>query len=365
MLSGIARFSALNGPWTFYRKLPDYLKSNQAINLKELVSWRPDGVISSISGSTELKKLNIPMIGYDPGAYDGDIPCVVSDDAEAGRLAARHLLDMGHRNFAYCGYSHLPWSQDRGKAFSDLVEESGAKVHVYHSRSRRKNSWAKEEEQVRAWLKSLPIPIGLFCANDDRTASIMEICRALEFGVPEDISIIGVDDDEYVCELQNPPLSSIRIASEQAGFEAAGLLLQMIQKKKKMEGQRIVAAATGVTARQSTDVLMVQNTEVRKALKFIRENCNRPVRVSDVVDATALSHRALNERFNTELGCSIVTQLTRAKIDYITRLLTETDMRIQEIALNVGYEDDRHFSRYFKRATGLTPQAYRRKFFLP
>ena len=110
---------------------------------------------------------------------------------------------------------------------------------------------------------------------------------------------------------------------------------------------------------------MVQNTEVRKALRFIRENANQPIRVTDVVDATRLSHRSLNDQFHAELGCSIVKQLTRARVDYITRLLTDTDMQIQEIAQTVGYKDDRHVSRYFKRATGLTPQAYRRKHIAP
>jgi LacI family transcriptional regulator len=214
---------------------------------------------------------------------------------------------------------------------------------------------------VRHWLESLPKPIGMLCANDDRAASILEACHVLGYGVPEDVSVIGVDDDQYVCELQNPPLSSVRMASEQAGYEAAALLDRMIRGEEKMGGQRIMAHAAGVTVRQSTSVLMVRNADVRKALRFIRENAARPIRVADIVKATGLSHRTLNDQFQSELGCSIIKQLTSARIACIARLLTETEMRIQEIATVVGYEDDRHFSRYFKRATGLTPQAYRRK----
>lgn len=189
----------------------------------------------------------------------------------------------------------------------------------------------------------------------------MEICRLLEFNIPEDISIIGADDDEYICELQNPPLSSVQVASEQAGYQAAQLLDQIIQGNASMQGQRIPALAAGITERQSTNVLMVQNEQVRKALSFIREHANRPIRVSDVVEATGLSHRRLNDQFHAALGCSIVKQLTRSRIDTICQLLRNTDLRAQEIANTVGYSDDRHFSRYFKRATGLTPQAYRRK----
>ena len=364
MLSGIARYSALNGPWTFYRKPPAYLNSGPDFNLHELKAWEPDGIVCSIAHIRELAPLKVPMIGYDPGTYSGRIPCVASDHAEAGRLAAQHLLDLGHRNFAFCGFNSLIWSKKRGETFCSAIEKSGAQVDVYNN-IEDNSSWSQEEPLVQEWIKSLPKPIGMFCVNDDRAASIMETCRVLEFGVPEDISIIGADDDEYICDLENPPLSSVRIASEQAGYKAAQLLHQMIQGKETMDGQRIIAHATGITSRQSTDVLMVQNTEVRKALRFIRENTIHPIRVRDVVNATGLSHRTLNDQFHRELGCSIVKQLTRARVDYISRLLTDTDMQIQEIALTVGYEDDRHFSRYFKRATGLTPQAYRRKHIAP
>ncbi len=364
MLSGVARYSELNGPWTFYRAPPGYLDRKQALNLEELRVWQPDGIICSIAQAEELSKLNVPMIGYDPGTYSGPIPCIDADHGEAGRLAAQHLLGLGHRNFAFCGFNSLNWSRERCRVFCSAIEAAGAQVHVYEE-VHDDAPWSKEGLYIQEWIQSLPKPIGMFCVNDDRATSIIETCRGLGFGVPEDISIIGADDDKYICELENPPLSSIGIASDQAGYDAAALLSQIINGQEEMADQRIVAHTTGVTARQSTDVLMVQSTEVRKALRFIRENANRPIRVSDVVNVTALSHRSLNEQFHAALGGSIVKQLTRARIDHISRLITDTEMRIQEIAVAVGYEDDRHFSRYFKRATGLTPQAYRRKMAMP
>lgn len=360
MLRGIARYSALNGPWTFYRKPPDYLNAQPGYDLEELKSWQPDGIVCSIDQARELGQLKVPIIGYDPVNYTGSVPCVDSDDVETGRLAARHLLDHGHRNFAFCGFDNRPWSQRRCKAFSQTIERAGGTLTIYQQ-TEDATSRAKEEPLLQEWIQSLPKPIGLFCANDDRAASIMEICRLLEFNIPEDISIIGADDDEYICELQNPPLSSVQVASEQAGYQAAQLLDQIIQGKASMQGQRIPALAVGITARQSTDVLMVQNEPVRKALSFIREHANQPIQVSDVVEAAGLSHRRLNDQFHAALGCSIVKQLTRSRIDTICQLLSNTNLRVQEIANTVGYGDDRHFSRYFKRATGLTPQAYRRK----
>lgn len=360
MLKGIARYSALNGPWTFYRKTPDYLIASPEYDLKELKSWNPNGIVCSVDQATELQRLRVPIIGYNPANYRGKVPCVDSDDVGAGRIAAEHLLDCGHRNFAFCGFDNRPWSQIRANAFRERVEDAGGRLYRY-KQAKASASRIQEEPALRKWIQALPKPIGMFCANDDRAATIMELCRVLGFGVPEDLSIIGADDDEYICELQNPPLSSIQLATEQAGFKAAQLLHELMEGKTSMVGQRISATAVGVTARQSTDVLMVQNEQVRKALRFIRENVNKPIQVHDVVNATGLSHRSLNDQFHAALGGSIITQLTRARIDYICQLLVTTDLRVYEIANAVGYEDERHFARYFKRATGLTPQAYRRK----
>ncbi len=361
LLSGIARYSALNGPWTFYRRPHGYLRSQRRLDVKELRAWKPDGAVCPVAQLDELACLRVPLIAYDVNEYSGRVPCILSEDYEAGRQAARHLLDLGHRQFAFCGYSGIRWSRERGRAFCDVLAEAGCVVQVYRPRSGRPAAWAKEEPQVRGWLESLPKPIGVLCANDDRAASILDTCHTLGYAVPEDVSVIGVDDDQYVCELQNPPLSSVRMAAEHAGYEAAALLDRMIRGDERMSGQRITARAAGVTLRRSTSVLMVRKAEVRKALRFIRENAGRPLRVADVVKATGLSQRTLNDQFQAELGCSIVRQLTSARIACISRMLTETELRIHEIATAVGYEDDRHFSRYFKRATGLTPQAYRRR----
>ena len=361
LLSGIARYSNLHGPWTFFRKAPEYLRTNRRLGLKEVRAWKPDGVICPVTQVEGFRKLRLPMIAYDVNEYSGRVPCILSDDAAAGRIAARHLLDLGHRSFAFCGYDGIKWSPDRCKAFCELVSTKGSTVEVFRSSSQKTVAWAKEEARLRRWLASLPKPIGIFCANDDRAAALLELCRSQGYGVPEDVSVVGVDDDEYICELQNPPLTSVAMASAQAGYDAAELLDQMIHGKQRMSGQRIVASAVGVTARQSTDVLMVNNGDVRKALRFIRENVSQSIQVADVVKATNVSHRTLNEQFQGELGCSIKKQLTQERIGFMSRLLTDTEMPIHKVATMAGYQDDCHFARYFKRATGLTPLAYRRK----
>ena len=139
----------------------------------------------------------------------------------------------------------------------------------------------------------------------------------------------------------------------------------MMLGKSKMSGQRILASAVGVSARQSTDILMVRDADVRIALQFIRQNVNRPIQVRDVVRATNLSHRTLNDRFYHECGSSILKQLTNSRITHISRLLRETELTVGEISRMVGFDTDHHFARYFRRATELTPQEYRRKYSPP
>ncbi len=365
MLTGINRYAALHGPWTFYHNPPAYLNSTARFDPEQITTWKPNGIIYSMVQLKDLSVLDVPMIAYEHNLYAGPIPCIHGDDAQAGRLAARHLLDRGYRQFAFCGYSGFRWSDERCEAFCGAIEEANGRVQIYRPKGKRTVPEVEEEARIREWLQALPKPIGMLCANDDRAETVLQICTTLGYGVPEDISVIGVDDDEYVCERQNPPLSSIQLATGKAGYQAAALLHRMMRGEETMSGQQIVAQVTGIASRQSTDVLMVRHADVRKALRFIRENANRPIQVKDVVQVTSLSHRGLSDRFNAELGCSIVQQVTRARIEFICRLLADTDMQVQRIAETVGYEDVRHFSRYVKRTTGLTPQAYRRKILLP
>ncbi|TWU39125.1 Xylose operon regulatory protein [Novipirellula aureliae] len=365
LLSGIARYASLHGPWTFYREPHGYFVRSTRTRFEELRAWKPDGAVCPTSRLDLIRRLNVPAIVLDVNQYDGKYPGVQSEDDKAGQLAGEHLLSLGLEHFAFCGFESMRWSQQRGAAFRSTIAEAGHQVDVFQPAHRRAATWAKEEPLIQSWLESLPKPVGLFCANDDRSANILECCRALDYGVPEDIAVIGVDDDPYVCEIANPPLSSVSMASDRAGYEAAELLYKMILGKEKMSGQRIIAPASGVVARQSTDIMMVRDADVRSALQYIRENVARPIQVRDVVKATRLSHRTLNDRFYRECGSSILKHLTAARVAHISKLLRGTSLPVWKIAQMVGFDSDHHFARYFRRATHFTPQEYRQKYSPP
>mgnify|MGYP005845745029 CR=1 FL=1 len=367
VIKGISRYSALHGRWSFYYQSPRYLTKRRGLRLSAFREWNPDGIICSMAQAGEFEKLAVPMVCYDPGNYEGSIPCITSDDTAIGRLAAEHLINQGHRQFAFSGYGKLAWSEARQASFRERIEEAGYSAEAVAVMPVRRTpaTWAKEEKIVREWLLGLPKPIGIFCANDDRAASITDVSRALDFNIPNDISIVGADNDEIICEVTNPPLSSVQISSDQAGYDAAALLGRLIRGEDASESQRLVAPAAGVIARQSTNLLMIRNRQVKKALQYITDHISKPISVTDVVRYVRLSHRGLNDSFHSELGVSIGGYITKTRVDYISRLLIDTELQIQEVALAAGYEDDRHFSRYFKRSTGETPRAFRRKLKTP
>lgn len=364
IMKGIARYSNINGRWTFYHRPPSYLSSTKQLDLDELKRWQPNGIICSYQQSKTLRKLNVPFVCYDPGNYSGTLPCIVSEDDEIGRLAAQHLIDQGHKNFAFYGFGNLRWSKIRKSNYCKGIRSIGSTVSLLPEKM-EELPWSREERPIQEWIRSLPKPVGLFCANDDRAAIVSELCIAMGFSIPDDISIIGADNDEILCEINSPPLSSVRISSEPAGFEAAELLSRLINKQETANGQRIVAKAVGIYTRQSTEILMASNEALRKAVQYIREKIHEQIRVTEVVRASGICHRSLNDLFQYELNTSIGKYLTNARIEHISNLLIDTNMQVQEIAAAVGYEDDRHFARYFKRTTGLSPQAYRKQLLSP
>ena len=210
------------------------------------------------------------------------------------------------------------------------------------------------------WLGELPKPVGLMASNDDFALSISELCRIHGIQVPEEVAILGVDNDEVICELSSPPLSSISISTQRAGYEAAELLDRLMHGKPS--GQMVVVRPSHVVGRQSTDFTAVDDLEVAAALRFIRQNSHRIIQVSDVAKAVSLSRRSLSDRFMQRLGHTIAAEINRRRVDQIMRLLATSQRSIAEIADDMGYFSDKHIARYFHRQTGMTPRAYRRKF---
>jgi len=345
----------------FHRHLPSYLGGRRNESLAALAARGADGIICSADRLTQAEQLGVPAVVYGLNGDVGLVPAIMADNAGASRLAADHLMGLGLRHFAFCGFDALSWSRERCDAFVSRVDRAGSRCHVYRQ-ARRRARWDTERPRVTAWLAELPKPVGLLCANDDLAALVAECCRLRGLAVPDEVAIVGVDDDHYVCELANPTLTSVALATEQAGYQAAELLGKLMGGQAQSNGQRIVTQVTRLVPRRSTDVLVIEDPLLLRAVRYIRDHANRVIQAGEVVAAMGVSYRTLNDRFRKVLGYSILKEITRLRIEYIRRMLAETDRSIAKIALEMGYPDYRHIARYFRRATGMSPSAYRRKY---
>lgn len=357
LIIGIARYSRLNGPWSFYKE-PIDLKSS----IPHLTSWKPDGIIMRDSLITkELLKLKVPTIlAIHDSKYPKELPVIKTDSHAIAKMANEHLLSKGFKNFAFCGFDDYEWSIERGANFVRFNKEAGYSTHVYvQPKGVKKYDWEKEQRHVSEWIKKLPKPVGIFACNDDRGQHVLEVCKTLNLRVPDDVAVIGVDNDPMVCDIGDPPLTSIALDVEAAGFKAAKLLDQLMSGKK-INCKYIMVAPTHVVQRQSTDILSVDNAEVAKAISFIRNNAKNKILVKDVVNATNVSRRTLEKQFRKTIHRSIYAEIRQVRVEWIAKLLIETDLPISQITSLFNFTDVEHISRYFKKEKGVGLREFRK-----
>jgi LacI family transcriptional regulator len=280
-------------------------------------------------------------------------------------MAAEHLLDRGFRQFAYCGFYNISWSDERGESFAKRIAEAGFKTNFYKpQKSKNKRLWENEQPYMVDWIKLLPKPLGLMACNDERGHNVIESCKIAGLDVPSEIAIIGVDNDELVCDLSDPPMTSISLNNEKAGYEATELLHKLM-RDQKIGHQEITVQPKYVVTRQSTDILAIEDRDVAKAVQFIQQHIQDNLQVSDVVDAVALSRRSLERKFRSVLGHSVHDEIKNLHINLFSTMLIETHLSISQIATSLGLSSFKNISRYFRQRKGLSPLAYRKKYQIP
>jgi LacI family transcriptional regulator len=277
-------------------------------------------------------------------------------------MAAKHLMERGFASFGFCGLEEMFWSKARCRGFSEEVIKNGFSVSFYEQPKSLSNlSWDIEQHAITQWLTSLRRPVGIMACNDDRAEHVAEGCKQAGLNVPEDVAIIGVDNDEFVCEFADPPLSSVALNSEKAGFEAAELLDEIMNGQTVAE-KTILVKPTHIVVRQSTDILAIADEDVAKALAYIRKNSRNILQVEDIAGQVGISVRILQSRFQAVLGRTIRDELKKVRINEITALLRDTNMTVSQIAYQLGYSSDHNLARFFRAETKMSPVEYRRKF---
>jgi LacI family transcriptional regulator len=364
LFCGIGHYLQVNGPWSVYveqRSIydppPPWLKN-----------WDGDGIISRAAYreiAELVLELKIPTVDLNEQVTGLGLPLIFNDHPAIGRMAAEHLLERGFTQFAFIGHPGIYWSENRLRGFRETVEAAGWHCEEFRAggktlRRYHQRSWEKEMEQVAEWVRALPKPAGLMACNDFRAVQLLDACRRAGVAVPEEVAVIGVDDEEVACQMANPPLSSVVPDAVHIGFEAAALL-DLLMKKKKPPYNELYVPPTGIVARRSTDATAISDPTVAAAMRFIRERACSGIDVGDVLAHLAVSRSTLQRRFERLLHRSIHDALLAERLRKVKELLIETTLSREEIAIRTGFAHPEYLSAVFKEHNGITLREFRQQ----
>lgn len=366
LLKGIIRFSTEKGPWAFLR-IPVYYRETIGINgvVKWVKDWGAKGFIGQLHNDAEIwkfTKANIAVIAQDFEERFSNVPNITGAYNETGVIGAEYFLKRGFTNFAFYGFNNIVWSRERSEGFEKRIKDAGYSVHYFeHEKSRSMDLWYYKPSALSKWLKLLPKPIALMACDDNQGLHIMEAAKLAGIRIPEDMAVLGVDNDLSICKLSDPPLSSISLDVEKGGYQAAMLMQKMIVRRSKKNGNIIIKPSQIIT-RASTDIYSSDDNQVVNALKFIHLHVDKNLSVSHVLKQVHLSRRTLEKKFIKITGYPVYKYIQNVRMEKFLQKLVGTEMTITEIAQELGLNDTKNISRRFKQNKGISPLAYRKKY---
>ena len=372
LLRGIARYVRETARWNVLHQERSLSDAAPAW----LTHQACDGVIARVESPQlleQLSRLRLPVVDVRGVLECKGIPRVLSDDGAIAVMAAEHLLDRGLRNLAFCGFGGADYSRRRQEAFCRRVSAAGYAVEVFNTTAplRRADTQRIEaaaiagENKIRRWLKRLPTPVGIMACNDICGRMVLDACLREALRAPESVAVVGVDNDDVLCDLSSPPLSSVQPDCDGIGYRAAALLARMIHGGNRA-ARSLYIAPTGIVTRLSTDMLAVDDRLVAEALAFIRRSRGRHISVEHILDHLAdsgltTSRSTLERRFAEHLKRSPRDEIARAAMERARELLLGTGLPLQRIAESVGLAYSEYFIRVFKQRYGVTPGEFRRR----
>ena len=328
--------------------------------------WRPDGVIATVFDrdiGRALVRLRRPVVDTAFTIRGLKLPVVDVDHVAVGRLAAEHLLERGYTQFGFVGSKSARYSEVRANSYAERLAACGHTVSrclvEYLYEDFATSSWKKDEPQIREWVRQLPKPAGVFTCNDIAGRGLVEICRQQRLRIPEDVAILGADDDELESRLTVPPLSSIAIPARRVGYEAARTLDRMMSGEPP--GEDLFLPPVRVIVRQSTDTRATDDPMIAEALQYIRAHASQNIGVNAVAEAVGLGRRDLERRFRRSLNCSVLDDIRNVRIQRVKELLAETTLSMATLAARCGFSSPERMTVVFGQVAEVSPTAYRRR----
>ena len=356
----------LQGILAYMRKNPGWQvplrEAQPLLPWRELKKWRGDGIIGEFLTEGEIDEvlaLGVPVVNTALTLQRDRVPTVGNDDIGIGEEAAKHLLGLGVEGFHYFAQPQHRFSKDRWQAFARIVRSQGRVARAHWIEEDDQNALLKAGHYLKA-LKATDGRCGIFCATDRIAYGVSEACRKLNLPVPNQMAILGVNNDEVICQLANPPLSSIDEGATAVGYRAAELLAGLMAGQAAPK-RRIRLPHAGLRQRASTNVLATGNNHLAAALRFIQEHEGDPIYVPDVLKATTLSRRSLEMLFEKGVGHGIYKEIRIVHVRRAERLLRETSLSILNIAQQSGFTSIHSFETAFQSVNRCSPSQYRRK----
>lgn len=359
LLRGMMRYSKEYGPWRFYRLSHDsrFDGDMEELVLQRAKQWQADAIIGRWSDKkmTLLDSVDIPVVLQNNGSRSDVFSNITSDYDSTGRMAAQYFRKKRYVDYAFFGLRDIVWSEERCKGYKEEVLKHHGHFHAY-----MEDAGGDDSEKILEWLEALPKPVALFCCDDAHAQFITEACKFVGIQIPEDIAILGVDDDELLCSISDPSISSIELNVEHGGYMTCKLLHQQILSGTK-ELFNVWIEPLGIKERASTSILNVKDPHVLKMIRYIDNNYSLDIKVEDILKIVPLSRRSVEMRFKKATGYTIYQYLLTVRIEHFAYLINTTDRSYVDIAYDVGFRDLSNLSRTFRKFKGCTPLEYRKK----
>ncbi len=360
LLNGFVKYTDTQGGCIFYPM--SHLISEAKDNSKEIIRLAKKFKVDAILGqwhnidTEEAKKLGIPIFLRTYRKEYPDFPMLTGYYKDFGAYAADYFINQNFHNYAFIGRKDILWSMFRREGYcSQIASVKKKETFVYEV-----EDFQSETETISAWLHALPKPIALLACNDFMARQVTEICLMESIRIPEDISLLGVDNDEFMCNISSPTLSSIRLNFEKHGYDLAKILFKMI-REKQIWPARIAVEAIGVVERMSTKHRIISDPYIREIVEFIKHNYTQDIDIRKLVSFIPLSRRAIELKFKKEMNpYTITSYLSKLRLDHFCYLLKNTSMPIKEAAEQSGFIENSNFSTMFRKYKGCTPSEYRK-----
>jgi LacI family transcriptional regulator len=360
MLKGIANYESSHRPWAAF--LDDEARAE--IDPRWLYTKEWDGVISRHTTQNlaqSCQELKLPLVDLNDTPPLPGVPKIRPDNTVMGHLGAEHFMERGYRHYGFCGFSNAGWSCERRDGFAEALRLTGHECRVFDVEYPGDLTPLWDAKQVTAlgiWLRHLPKPIAVMACNDMRALQVISAAQAVDLLVPEEVAILGSNNDTVRCDLAQPPLSSVVSNAFQSGYKAAEFLDQLMAGQK-LEAYDVRIEPVEVITRHSTDILAIADKNVAAALSFIRENACRGISVEEVLPHAFASRSVLEKKLRRYLGRSPQAEIRRVQVAKIRQLLLETDFPLKKIAELTGFEHVEYMCVVFKRLIGVSPGVYR------